>query len=396
MVPSDFFEENQTVGFKREIPKKHERFLKDVIAFSNTSGGRIVVGVEDETGTVIGIGDRSPHQLADTISKMIFDSLEPQIVADIYPATLEEKTVIFIDVPPGKFRPYYLKNVGFEKSTYVRINGISVPATERMIRELQIEGKKICYDTMIEIGLNYNEDEALKLCREMKKEALKYYSSNEENKIYDIDIQKLEDFGVLKREGSKLYPTHAFTLLTQNNIPFARIQCARFKDDSKKIFTDKREFSGPLYQQLSEAYKFVLNNINLSAEIVGLYRKETCELPPLAIREALSNALIHRSYLIESCIQVSVFDDRVVVYSPGMLYDGLDIATVRLGTSRCRNRALGEAFRYMRMSELWGTGIPRMIQACAEYGLAEPLFQTIGDGFQVVFLRKNYSASNAQ
>ena len=60
MVEKEYFGEDKNVEFKREIPSKHEKFLKDIIAFSNSTGGQVILGVEDETGIVYGIGEQSP------------------------------------------------------------------------------------------------------------------------------------------------------------------------------------------------------------------------------------------------------------------------------------------------------------------------------------------------
>ena len=103
----------------------------------------------------------------------------------------------------------------------------------------------------------------------------------------------------------------------------------------------------------------------------------------------ITNAVVHRSYLDESCIQVCVYDDRIEVTSPGMLYGGLDIQSAKSGKSKCRNTAIAEAFRYMGLIEAWGTGIPRMIKECREYGLREPVFEELGDGIRVTIFREN-------
>ena len=79
-------------------------FLKDIIAFSNSTGGKVIVGIEDETGTVYGIGEQSPFKLSDSISNMVSDACTPQIEPDISIQTIEEKTVLVIDIVPGKFR----------------------------------------------------------------------------------------------------------------------------------------------------------------------------------------------------------------------------------------------------------------------------------------------------
>ncbi|WP_442879314.1 AlbA family DNA-binding domain-containing protein [Anaerorhabdus sp.] len=98
--------------FKREIPSRHEKFLKDIIAFLNSIGGKVILGIEDETCIVYGIGEQSPFKLSDAISTMISDACIPQIEPDITIKTIEDKTVLEIDVAPGKFRPYFIANKG--------------------------------------------------------------------------------------------------------------------------------------------------------------------------------------------------------------------------------------------------------------------------------------------
>lgn len=96
MVKKEYFGEGKNIEFKREIPDKHEKFLKDIIAFSNSTGGKIILGIEDGTNIVYGIGERSPFKLSDSISNMISDACTPQIDPDISIRTVEEKTVLVI------------------------------------------------------------------------------------------------------------------------------------------------------------------------------------------------------------------------------------------------------------------------------------------------------------
>lgn len=182
--------------------------------------------------------------------------------------------------------------------------------------------------------------------------------------------------------------THAFGLMTDNKNRFAKVQCALFKGLTRDIFIDQKVFDGPIQNQVENAYRFILRHINLGTDINGIYREEKYELPTKALREMVANAIAHRSYLEDSCVQVSVFDDRVEVSSPGMLYGGIDIETAKNGKSSCRNIAIAEAFHYMRIIEGWGTGIPRIISKCNEYGLKEPIFEEFGNGFKVTMFRK--------
>lgn len=368
MLYKEDFGEGKNIEFKREIPKRHEKLLKDVIAFSNSTGGKIFIGIEDKTNEVIGIGEKNPFRLADDISNMIFDSCTPIIDPEITIQTLEGRTVVVVEVFPGRMRPYYLKSFGKEQGSYIRINGTSRPADDRKLKELELEGQKISYDTLPEIDMEYSEREAKILCNAMEKVAydvqttcvtraiqetsLDPKQNTEKTEIINkMTIEKLEDLGLLCRIGKDLQPTHAFRLMTKNKIRYAKIQCALFKGTERDIFIDKREFDGPLYVQLENAYQFVLKHINLGAKIEGLHRKEAYELPVRTIRELITNAVVHRSYLDESCIQVCVYDDRIEVTSPGMLYGGLDIQSAKSGKSKCRNTAIAEAFRYMGLIE---------------------------------------------
>ena len=97
--------------------------------------------------------------------------------------------------------------------------------------------------------------------------------------------------------------------------------------------------------------------------------------------------MTHRNYMDNSCIQVCVYDNRVEITSPGMLYGGLTIEMIKNGRSHIRNAAIAEAFSRMYVIEGWGTGIRRMIEACKNYGVPEPVFTEIGSDFRVEFFR---------
>lgn len=397
MVSKDYFGEDKKIEFKQKIPAKHEKFLKDIIAFANTSGGKSIIGIIDETKEVVGIGDQSPFKLSDSISSMISDSCTPLIETDIYPQSVEGKTVLVVEVFPGKHRPYYLANKTKEDTSYVRVNGTSRPADSVTLKELELEGSNLAYDSLQEIGTDYDESKALELCRVVKEIALSNCETEDEKlAVKDMTIGKLEDMGILCRSGRDLAPTHAFSLMTDNHSRFAKIQCALFKGNDRDVFIDKKEFEGPIYEQLSDAFQFILKHINIGAEVNGLYSKDVYELPIKSIRELVANAVIHRSYLVESKIQISIFDDRIEVVSPGMLYGGMDIATMKTGRSKCRNQAIADMFQYMHIVEAWGTGIPRIIKSCKQYGLQEPVFEEFGDGIKVTVYRLHTSKASEQ
>lgn len=156
---------------------------------------------------------------------------------------------------------------------------------------------------------------------------------------------------------------------------------------SPKHSVDKKEYSGPIYEQIDEAYQFVLRNIRTGAEFGGLLRRDVYELPIDSIRELIANAVSHRSYLDNGNVQVALYDDRLEVTSPGMLIGGLTIEEMKKGYSRPRNKGIVSALAYMKVVERWGSGIPRLYENCKNAGLREPELSEKAGCFRVNMFR---------
>ena len=184
----------------------------------------------------------------------------------------------------------------------------------------------------------------------------------------------MRSWGVLIERDGKDYPSNAFAILTGCGGLHIATQCGVFKGTTKEIFVDRREYTGPLWKQIDEAFQFVLRNIHLGATIVGIYRQDVFEIPPDAIRELIINAAVHRSYLDHGNIQVAVYDNRLEITSPGKLPMGQTLERMKEGYSQFRNEALAYAFSYMNLIEHWGSGIPRIIGNVKAAGLREPEF----------------------
>lgn len=193
--------------------------------------------------------------------------------------------------------------------------------------------------------------------------------------VKDVTKNVLLNWGILaEAEDGSIHPTNAYVFLTGQDIFFSKIQCGMFKGNTRAVFVDKRDYEGMLWQQVEEAFQFVLRNIRLGAKIEGIYRKDIYELPPDSVRELIINAVINCSYLQSSHVQIAIYDDRLEITSPGGLMPGVTIERMKEGYSQIRNRALAYAFSYMNLIEGWGTGIPRLLREMKEYGLSEPEF----------------------
>lgn len=172
-----------------------------------------------------------------------------------------------------------------------------------------------------------------------------------------------------------------------DDYPYATVQCAVFKGTERNIFIDRKEFKGPIYKEVEDAYNFVLQNIRLGAYIEGVARHDVYELPVRAIREIITNAVCHRSYLSPFKIQVAVFDDRLEVTTPGSLDRSITVKQLKTGISKVRNRGIAEVFAYLTLIEAWGTGIPRIFSEAKALGLPEPELLDRGSDFRINLFR---------
>ena len=119
-------------------------------------------------------------------------------------------------------------------------------------------------------------------------------------------------------------------------------------------------------------------------DIAGLRRTDTWSLPPVAVREAIVNAVVHADYAQRGApLRISTFDDRLEIESPGLLLPGLTVDDLRRGVSKLRNRVIGRVFQELGLIEQWGSGIQRMSAACLAAGLPAPVFEEIGTRFRV-------------
>jgi putative ATP-dependent DNA helicase len=389
--------ESKNVEFKEDLPEKSIKYMKSVVAFANGTGGKIIFGIADKTREVVGFGKEDVFKKIDAIANAVSDSCEPAIIPDITAQTIDGKTVIVVEVSEGRQRPYYIKALGREGGVYVRFAGTTRLADEYMIKELLFEGSNRHFDQVLCTGLTITDEEIDGLCNAMKEQAIKNAHSDEQKaSIKDVGRQQLRSWGILIERDGKDYPSNAFAILTGCGGLHVATQCGVFKGTTKEVFVDRREYDGPLWEQIEEAYQFVLRNIHLGATFEGVYRQDVYEIPPDAIRELIINAMVHRSYLDHGTIQIAIYDDRLEITSPGKLPMGQTIERMKEGYSKIRNEALAYAFSYMNLIEHWGSGIPRIIGKVKAAGLREPEFIGGDVDLRINIYRKQSATNNAK
>ncbi len=387
--------ESQNLEFKVDIPAKSEKYMKTVVAFANGNGGRIVFGVEDQTLKIVGFEEKTAMQKIDDITNAIWDSCEPKIRAEVYSQVVDGKNIIVAEIPKGMMPPYSVKGQGIWNGTYVRISGTTRVAPDYMVKELTLEGMNQTFDRR-RVDRVLTAEEISALCDRLYAHALELIPKEEKAALRPVSRAQLISWGLIVEEHGKDYATNGFQLLDGKMDAYedAYIQCAVFKGTNRSVFITHKDVTGPIDEQIEAAYAFVLEHIRLGSRIEGIGRQDFYELPTNSIREMISNAVCHRSYLAPSKIQVALYDDRLEVTTPGMLNWNITIEKMKNGQSLLRNKGIAAAFSYLHIIEGWGSGIPRILQEAEEYHLKEPELIDLGDSFRINLFRRDFETDS--
>jgi predicted HTH transcriptional regulator len=370
-------QEGKTLEFK-ENAKNLAGIIHTVVAFANTAGGKILIGVKDRTKEVVGIKDPVEEEMR--LSNAIADSIEPLFTPDIHVFSWRTKEFLLIHVPHCN-GPYYVKDKGIKTGTYVRLGSTNRMADAAILAELQRLSENECFDEM-----------ACARCtkQDLDLELIKNCFANVNKKFGESTAFSLHLF--LKKQ-SKLVPSNGAILLFGKNrtkvFPNSVIRCIRFAGVTKDKALDQQDVDDYLPLALDKILSFVQRNTMLRAEIGPSSRKNISEYPPIVVKEAVTNALIHADYSAKgSHIQIAIYDDRIEIINPGALPFGLNLQDALEGISQLRNRVIGRCFRELDLIEMWGSGLKRMITHCKQAGMVLPKFEELGHFFRVTLFNK--------
>jgi len=382
--------EGRRLEFKENLDHG-DRIEKTVIAFSNDAGGEIYIGIKNEPRRIIGFPENEILKLEQQVSNLIFDNSQPSIIPDIAIVNHQGTFLIKITVYPGSQTPYFLKSLGKNKGTFIRVGSSNKPADEAIIQELERRRRNISFDSLPNYEFNIDKIELTSFAK------LFYEQTGKR-----LDKRAYEKLGLVITEDKKNIPTIASILLSESNIKskefhYAKIECARFKGTTTSETLDSQTIDEPVCLQPDLAINFIKRNIKKGSEIKGAYRKERWEYPLEAIREIIVNAVIHRDYSqLGRDIKVAIFDDMLEITSPGTLPASIDINNLSGGLSEIRNRTLAPIFRMLNLIEQWGTGFKKLNDQLNEYPEIEVKYLEPGLSFQVQFVKKNYVAQKSK
>ncbi len=370
-------DEGKALEFKENC-RPLDHIVRTAVAFANTVGGTLVMGVRNKTKEVMGLND--PLVDEERLANAFAESIRPLLIPDIRIHAWRERQVIVVSVP-HLVGPYYVRSEGPEAGVYIRLGSTNRRAGPEIIAEIQRLVRNVCFDESP--------------CPETSSEAIDFRAASEffSAASRQLTASKRRSLGLVTKRQGREVPTLGAVLLFGKDrrrlFPDATIRCARFVGTDMARFADQVEIDEHLPKAVESVISFIERHTRNGLRIGRVRRENRPEYPQEAVREAVVNAVVHADYAIRGAgTKVGIFDDRIEITNPGFLPFGLTLEAALSGVSQLRNRVIGRVFRELELIEQWGSGMGRMIAGCAEAGLAAPRFEEIGTNFRVILSNK--------
>jgi ATP-dependent DNA helicase RecG len=369
--------EDSFTEFKREVDNPNS-FACEIIALANSGGGQIFVGVDDD-GTITGVADR--QRTEERIINIGRNNIVPSIDLQIEGIAVNQTDVLVVHVPRRLGRPYHNNN----GQCYIRVGSTRrLASPDEQARLLAAAGlfhfeeTPVARTTPNDLDTEVFADYYERVYGEPFVQAEVPFQRMLENMrfvVYDVaEVARLSVAGLL-----------LFGKKPQEYLRYSGISAVRWDGViAGETIIDRQEIQGRIPQIIDFAESFVLRNTRLQTNITAARQQDREEYPRAALREAIVNAVAHRDYSISgSQVRLFLFDDRLEVYSPGGLPNGVTLDNVRTHFSRARNEILVRVLLNLGYVNSLGSGIPRMIRLMKQHTGREPDFEVRENEFLV-------------
>ena len=363
------YHEDEKTELKRELI---DEVKSEIIAFLNSEGGTIYVGVNDD-GSVVGFAsDKEKDMLDLKIGGWIQDAFFPK-PSGLIEYSFNNDNVLRIKISKGKNKPYYLREKGPKPSgVYIRVGRSKRKATDDEILRMIMETNRYSYE----------EDTS-------NEQQLSFKSFEKELNGNGIELTERLMNSLGFRNKSNEYTNLALILSDQSDVI---VKLAEYDTDMN--FKIKKSFNGSLIKILREVEEQTdrLNDTKVVIDGRSFKRIETKSYPGASIREVVMNAFCHADYFIRSNIKIEFFPDKFKITSPGGIFNA-SMDEIMSGIQTYRNPRLVHVFDKMGLIENFGTGIPRTILSYNNY-LVKPEFKATENYFIVTLPNVNYEQND--
>jgi len=368
--------EDSSLQFKKNVTNA-DSLSADMVAFCNASGGKILIGVNDD-GTIAGLTNEDIRRLNQLISNTASQNVQPAINPITENIETDGGLVLIVDIPSGINKPYQDKNgVFWVKSGADKRKATSREEIQRLFQKsnlIHADETPISGATVADLDLDYFKDFFQR----------RFAKTLDNEKL---PLQKiLENMNLLKEGSLTMSGVLLFANTPQYKLPAFIVKAGAFdaNDLGTTQYNDSRDITGKLSDVFRQTVNFIVSNLHHLQGEQGINSVGIPEIPPEAIEELVSNALIHRDYFISAPVRVFIFQNRVEIISPGNLPNNLTVENIKNGNSNTRNPVLASFANHVLPYRGYGSGI---IRALALYPNIDFFDDRNGNLFKVTLKR---------
>jgi ATP-dependent DNA helicase RecG len=361
-------EDTRTQFKRRQDVTNAKSLAREMVAFANCKGGRILIGVDD-TGSVTGLSPDDIRRINQLISNTVTNLVSSSINPETENVAVGGKLVMVVTVPEGVSKPYADNDgVFWVKSAADKRRVTSREEVQRMLQsadlvhadEVPVEGTTSGDIDLDHFGVFFERQYGEPLDDALDKAGISLG-------------QLLNNLGLAREMTLNLAGLLIFGRRPQRHRPTFLVKAVSFvgNDPAGDKYRDSQDIDGCLRDLHRKAMSFLTRNLRRLQGDKGINTEGDLEVPPAALEELVVNMLLHRDYFISAPCRVMLFDNRIELVSPGALPNNLSIENIRNGVSIIRNPLIasfatkGNELPYRGI----GTGILRALAAVPDLEL---------------------------
>jgi ATP-dependent DNA helicase RecG len=337
--------------------------------------------VVDESREVIGLSESEVENYLERIPQAIGDAIELSAPVSVRARTYQDATVVEIEVFPGARKPYFIKSEGMPKGVFVRLGSHTKRASEEQLEELTQSSRGIAFDSQPLQRVKI-EDLDPHLLKQLYRGTIPDVATLRADRLLAIDPVTKQDFvtvgGVVL-----LHPNPHLVF------PPAEVFFTIFKGTTTDEIVRSVDISAPLATTVFQILDLLEPLTTTETRRDGpRLQSSKFSIPPLAIREALLNAIVHRRYSANAPVKIALFDDRLEIFSPGNFPGPIDLKELGNGVSYDRNPTIANFTRRLGLVERRGLGFANILKSCRDNRNPTPEIIEGGDFVKVTLYRQ--------
>lgn len=375
--------ESSTVQYKEEFSTE-KKMAEEMVAFSNSRGGIILLGVKDKTGELIGLSYKDIQEYSRQLGNTANEQVKPAIYVNTESVTVEDKNFLVCYIKEGKGKPYKTNDgsIWVKQSSDKRkvTDNNEILSLFQNVGVYQADSDTIPETDISDLEMAYVNDFFDKVYKQPKES----FDKPVESLLQSLSIigknSNLTRAGLLFFGKNPQLHEHTFVIKAVNFIG---------NDISGSEYRDSRDITGTIPQMFRDGMSFLKSNLHHLQNGQNFNRPGILEIPEVVLEELLQNALVHIDLLLPAYIRLLIFDNRVEIINPGSLFGGLTIEDILLGISKQRNPLLADFCSKTMIYRGLGSGIRRALKENVKID-----FKCEGDQFKAIIWRTNEGTQN--